>query len=312
MFLRQERNMAVAGVDALLSGLSALNGQMVGVNIARSKFTQLFAEWKKEDVRKERVKQAQVFSVVEDLPWMYKAVFKVQKWTTFFATMIWTMLLIMACVLGRASCVTLHCPLIEHIEFPSGPGGYDLDGIPKKTFIAWLDWKHRKHGINTKCFIAIHRNYTDVRFCPVIWLLRYLSFKRELGHEMTGPLFDVNLDSDKLQKRLKTLFKHAAKMARATKRAADKLRAAVIEKCSSHSIRRTFAQHGARCNAPDKVLQDVGRWQNIAHMTVCVGQGLLSRDEAIEESLDNVDSVRRVWFWRSYVRKSEGGEHMRR
>ena len=119
--------MACAGVDSLLSGTSALNGGFTGVKIAGGKFKDLFQEWLKKDAEDNGVRQAQAFSVKEDMPLTHNALFKVQKWTAFHATMTWTMFLSMAC------CVATYSPLIEHIEFPQGPNGCDKDGLPKKN-----------------------------------------------------------------------------------------------------------------------------------------------------------------------------------
>lgn len=138
LFLRTGRDLSYGGIHPVLSGLSSVNGQFAGHSISRTKMKPLLDKWKQDDKENGRTRQAQVFSVVDDQPILFRAVFAVKKWTKFFSVMIWTMFLVMACVLGRASCMTKFSPLIENIEFPEGSGGYDTDGFVSTNLIVIL------------------------------------------------------------------------------------------------------------------------------------------------------------------------------
>jgi hypothetical protein len=50
------------------------------------------------------------------------------------------------------------------------------------------DWKHRsKPNKNKPYVIRIHRNYLDSRFCPVLWLLKWLVF----SEIKSGPIYQT-------------------------------------------------------------------------------------------------------------------------
>ena len=53
------------------------------------------------------------------------------------------------------------------------------------------DWKWRSKGNKGKRYsIRIHRNYLDARFCPVLWLLKWLS----VSGIKSGPIFQTKVD----------------------------------------------------------------------------------------------------------------------
>ncbi len=149
----------------------------------------------------------------------------------------------MLLVIGRSSCMCKYCPLIEDIEFPNGPGGYEADRLPKKVHIPWTNWKSRKNHVGEKYFITIGRNYTDSRFCSVFWLMYMLALKKKHGDPITGPLFPIR-KLENFQKHLKTLFK-----------------ASGLPKCCSHcSVRQMASQWTIRCgiNTKNLLISDVG------------------------------------------------------
>lgn len=289
LYLRNERELAFGGIEALLSGLSALNGQYSGSNLDRKQMTSLLKEWKNTDIASGRTKQAPTFDIEKDLPKLFIACFKVRGWIYIDCVIMWATFLVMMAVIGRASCMSTYSPLIQDLEFPGGPGGYDIDGLPKCIHIPWRDWKHRK-DIRQKYFVTIYRNYTDPRFCPVFWLMYMLTLRKKRGDRMVGKLFPYK-DSNLFQRRLKTLFKKAG-----------------LNKCSSHSVRRTAGQWAIRCGVDLKVLVDVGRWIDFNEARRYVGQGQSAHRDAVHDSVDGKDPVGRVWFFRSGVRSTPGGE----
>lgn len=286
LYLRETRNLSHDTIDGFLSGLSSTNGQYAGTSIDRRKIRSVMEKWEGEDRQSGRKKQAPTFDMVKDLPRLFIACFKIRRWKYIDCVIMWTAFLIMLAVIGRSSCMSVYCPLIEDIEFPSGPGGYDSDRLPKKVHIAWRNWKSRKNRVGEKYYITIERNYTDSRFCPVWWLSYMLAMKKERGDRMTGPLFP-HRESETFQARLKTLFK-----------------AAGLKKCSSHSVRRTASQWAIRCGVDTKTLVDVGRWLDYNEVRKYVGQGGTAHQEAVDDSHDGKDPIGRVWFFRSAVRST--------
>jgi hypothetical protein len=58
-------------------------------------------------------------------------------------------------------------------------------------------------------------------------------------------------------------------------------------------------------------LVDIGRWLDFNEVRKYVGQGGTAHQEAVENSSDGKDPVGRVWFFRSAVRSTAGGEFYR-
>lgn len=207
LYLRETRALSYGTIDGFLSGLSSTNGQYAGTSIDRKKIGDLMKQWEEQDKQNGRTKQAPTFDIVKDLPLLFIACFKIRGWEYVDCVIMWTAFLIMLSVIGRSSCMSKYCPLIEDIEFPDGPGGYDTDRLPKKVHIPWRNWKSRKNHVGEKYFITIGRNYTDSRFCPVFWLMYMLALKKKHGDPMTGPLFPIR-KSENFQKRLKLSLIH--------------------------------------------------------------------------------------------------------
>jgi hypothetical protein len=293
MYLRNDRQLSHDTIDGLLAGLSAVNGQFAGTSIGRSNLKELMKNWDLHDNTTGRKKQAPAFDMRFDLPKIMCAVFSMLRYTDLARVTLWATILIMLSVMGRASCMSDYSPLIEHIEFPTECGGYDADGLPKVLYIPWTNWKGRKRGIGQKYFIAIPRNYTDPRFCPVFWLMKMLAMRKQLKLPLRGKLFPY-AKSKPLQTKLKNVFKKAG-----------------MPKFSSHSVRRTAAQWAAQCGADLKTIMDVGRWVDINVVRKYVGQGQADHTRLVAETTDGKDPIGFVWFFRTYVRASGGCEYMR-
>ncbi len=293
LYLRNERNLSFGSIDCLLSGLSSTNGHHAGSNIDRKKMSDLLKQWKESDSNGGRTKQAPAFDICKDLPNLFKACFKIRGWNYFDSVVMWAAFLIMMAAIGRSSCMSTYCPKIEHIEFPSGPAGYDRDRMPKRMYIAWTNWKSRKNRVGEKYYITIERNYTDQRFCPVFWLSYMLTLKQRSSDVLQGPLFPYK-DSRTFASRLKTLFNKAG-----------------LTKCSSHSVWRTAAQWAIRCGCDTKHVVDVGHWLDYNEVRKDIGQGDTAHQKAVEDSFDGKDPVGRVWFFRSAIRSTVGGEFHR-
>jgi hypothetical protein len=230
-YLREIRKLGHDTIDGTLAGLSSVNGQYAGSSIDRSTLRDLMNSWDNHNTRTGRKKQAPAFDMRFDLPKIYQAVFTIKKYSVLDRVTIWSTILVMIAVMGRASCMSDYSPLIEEVEYPSVSGGYDMDGLPKFLYIPWRNWKGRKRAIGEKYFLVVHRNYTDPRFCPVFWTLKMLTTRKERNRPLTGKLFPYE-NSVALRCKLKRIFVQAG-----------------MKEFSSHSYRQMAAQWAAQCGA---------------------------------------------------------------
>jgi hypothetical protein len=161
LYLRETRTLSYGTIDGFLSGLSSTNGQYAGTSIDWKKIGDLMKQWEEQDKQNGRTKQVPTFDMVKDLPLLFIACFKIHGWEYIDCVIMWTAFLIMLSVIGCSACMSKYCPLIEDIEFPDSPGGYDTDRLPKKVHIPWRNWKSRKNHVGEKYFIMIGRNYMD-------------------------------------------------------------------------------------------------------------------------------------------------------
>jgi hypothetical protein len=120
-----------------------------------------------------------------------------------------------------------------------------------------------------------------------------LTLKQRSGDVLQGPLFPYK-DSRTFASRLKTLFNKAG-----------------LTKYSSHSVRGTAAQWAIRCGCDTKHVVDVGHWLDYNEVRKYIGQGDTAHQEAVEDLIDGKDPVGRVWFFRSAIRSTVGGEFHR-
>jgi len=291
-YLRDIRKLAHDTISGTLAGLSSVNGQYAGSSIDRSTLRDLLNSWDAHDTITGRKKQAPAFDMRFDLPKIYRAVFTIKKYTALARVTMWVTILVMISIMGRGSCMSDYSPLIEEVEYPSESGGYDTDGFPKYLYIPWRNWKGRKRAVGEKYFLVVHRNYTDPRFCPVFWMLKMFTMRKECGQPLTGKLFPY-ADSKSLRSKLKKIFIHAG-----------------MKEFSSHSFRRTAAQWAAQCGADWRTIVDVGRWSDFNEARKYIGQGRSDHKRLIAEN-DGKDPIGHVWFFRTFVKGSDGCEYIR-
>lgn len=131
-------------------------------------------------------KESPTFDMVMYMPLIYTAVFNMRGWSFEYMLMSWTMILVAMCLMARAADITTYCPTIEDIELPVSENLWDVDGLPAWIDLGLRDWKWRSTKNKGKRYsIRCHRNYVDQRFCPVYFILLWLSYTGLT----TGPLF---------------------------------------------------------------------------------------------------------------------------
>ena len=137
---------------------------------------------------------AESFNPIDDFPRMWHAL-QEMPWSDLMKLMVWTMLLIQFSMLGRASCVTTYCPVLEHIELPGRDGDKKLwcvDGLPHVIYLFLTGSKGLK--FNQKYCMKVWRNLLGPKLgpnCivdPVSFLLKWISTLHSKGIT-TGPIF---------------------------------------------------------------------------------------------------------------------------
>ena len=116
------------------------------------------------------------FDVAVDCPKFYAAVWSMYGWGFERMLKCWTMFLIAMVLMARASDLTTFCPTVEDLVLPHDEDDWDSDGYPKWIDIGLRNWKWRsKKNKGKRYSMKAHRNYVDSKFCPVFWLLFWLS-----------------------------------------------------------------------------------------------------------------------------------------
>jgi hypothetical protein len=233
---------------------------------------------------------------------------------------VWCMFLISICMMARAADITQYCPCYEDIELPEGQHLWNLDGIPDWIELGLRDWKCRQKSNKGKRYgIRVHRNFLDVRFCPVHWLLVYLHYHNIAGSPQykdpnTGkllgrPLFQRETNDPKTREHVPT--GHPMIPADWT-HLTDRLWWTVgpglgnspsDRYCTNHSIRRSAAQWAGRCYAGEIAVRNNGRWRSMEILAIYMGQGHAAaagaRDQAGNGDGDVPawDPIEAIWYF---------------
>ena len=263
----------------------------------------VIAEWEDTDGNE----SSEGFDFVKDLPLMWSACWSMAGWG--YARMLetWVMLLISICLMGRASDVTTFCPLIEDTRLPPEQL-WGKDGYPLWIELGMRDWKWRSKKNKGKRYgVRLHRNTLDSRFCPVVWLLFWLSHT-----ELTeGPIFQKG-DGEALPEshwtrrttRLFTavnLYKPAVYEV-VTKKDGDgqpyRVRVKVQDAtgCTNHAIRRSAIQWCGRCLGNPLDGKNNGRWKTYEEMAGYHAQGAVDRSLLTEGG--GKDPIWGMWVWK--------------
>jgi hypothetical protein len=212
-------------------------------------------------------RRAPAFNPDEALPKLFCASFvqnTFPRWTK--KAKVWTRLLVMLALIARSSDVTDCCPKFETLKFPDDPMDFTPDGLPRCVQVCFTDWKGRPEWLKTQqsmCRIRLCANTKDLRHCPVHWLFKHWSIRKENGDPLeSGPILD-HVSSANNMLDLKELFL-----------------AAGLADCSSHSIRRSASQWARRCGADIVVIRNIGRWVAYSNLFLYIAEAeKISRDK---------------------------------
>jgi hypothetical protein len=204
-------------------------------------------------------RRAPAFSLDEALPKLFRALFVLNVFPTWAKKVrVWARLLVMIALIARSSDITDYCPKFETLKFPDDPVDFTPDGIPRYVEVCFTDWKGRPDWSKTQqpnYRIRLYANTKDLRYCPVHWLFKHWSLRKENGDILeSGPILD-HVSSAKNMTDLKKLF-----------------RAAGLGDCSSHSIRRSASQWARRCGADIVVIRNMGRWVGYANLFAYIAE----------------------------------------
>ena len=255
---------------------------------------------------------AEAFDMELTLPKLWKAVWALAGWSMLKRICCWAMFLVSCCIMARASCVTQFCPQIDTIKLPK-ERHWDKDGLPKYIIVFFTNWKSRKRANVGKSYsMKIHRNYLDVTYCPVTWLLYYLVYTE---HE-EGAIFQLsskgvfkNITESQWCGMTNHLFESAG--IRVNGKAANRTNgtpAVPSSGASNHSIRRSAAQWAGRCGAREMDVRNAGRWRTMVILAKYMGQGAIER-EAYEDDEDgpSEDPIFGMWVFKKVTTAGSGG-----
>ena len=174
-----------------------------------------------------------------------------------------------------------ECTLVKP-PGPARPNGRTqprFPAFPKFFDVAFTNWKHRKpkhRGL--KYYIRIWRNYLDVRFCPLSWLLLYVKYLKTEENRTTGRFFKA---------------KHAAFEAMLNHVFAN----GGFPEGTTHSLRRSTYQWAGRCNAQETEMKLAARHTAQSNSFVkYVADGYADASNFEDAGLP--DPIRKMWVWK--------------
>ena len=285
------RGNSYGSIDNQLSGVSSVMKQFSGRQLVRTELLgELLKNYQKEDEKFNRRVRAQPIDLETDLYIMHNTLYgKKCRLPMWKKHKLWAQFLVQKDTISRASCVTVHCPLIEEIELPRNILHYDSVGIPMHVKLAWRNWKGRRENVGEQRFIAIGRNLVEPMFCPVLALMRWLNILSSWGIK-DGKIFidDECKSSREYRESLRNWFKKC------------EVEGSKLHLCTSHSVRRTAAQWAARCGYDINRIMDIGRWRDVRVARFYVGVGTRDHDNALSEH-DGVDPIFSICMMKTYV-----------
>lgn len=200
------------------------------------------------------IKQAPSF-LMSELPILHSACMENPKKTGAVKKRTWAMFMLQLSVMGRASCVTDHCPKQGTVQYPQDPDEYGECNMPDWIRLTWLNWKLRKISYKGSPYpIRFHCSNieNEARFDIVFLLLDWFDYLHENGMANDDkPIFDVKCESYKGH--LKDMFDHAHVIT------GDKK----WLRYSSHSVRYSATLWAKMCGANLHIMKTVGRWSDL-------------------------------------------------
>lgn len=166
----------------------------------------------------------------------------------------WVMAMLQLNVMGRASCITKHCPLQKSVELPSedDENFSEGSGLPHWIRLTWTNWKSRNPSYEHSPYpIKFHCNRIEnqARFDIVYLLLDWMDFLDSNDrYDDDKKIFDVTADT--YEQHLKDVFDRAYEITGDDK----------WLEYSSHSVRYSGTLWARMCGADLHIMKRVGRW----------------------------------------------------
>ena len=220
----------------------------------------------------------------------------------------WVMFLMTWIMFARPSEIFHFCPSVESISIPMGVR-VDRDGLPPFLLMDLLQWKNRAIS-KGQYQIRIVRNYLNAKFCPVFWILYWLS----ISSLRCGPIVTKLISKDKAvpvsTRRVmtdKAMFVYEDdnhKTTAITQPIMEKVFLKAFKSCgypsaTMYTIRKTATMWGARCGAKQYSLLATGRWRSASnHFQSYVKAGCSDADRFDDKSMD---PVRKIWVYHENV-----------
>jgi hypothetical protein len=183
--MQHMRNGALTGgtIRVYVGGLLSMFNWLGMVIVLSTQSRAIISQWEHQDGHDSTAS----FDMVTDLPKLHAVCWSMKGWAEAKILLCWTMFLVAMCLMARASDVTEFCPLAEDIELPPRHL-WDQDGKPSHIIVVLRDWKHRSEPNKGKPYkMRIWRNYMNPQYCPMFYLLKWLSF----SGIKSGPIFQM-------------------------------------------------------------------------------------------------------------------------
>ena len=275
------RGLKFNAIAALLSSIGTLAteaGCEDKVSIMKDpNVSKLLNLWEDSD----ELESANPFDIVTGIKKMYESCFNMSHWSMQTKIKNWAWVLFTICVIGRASCVSQYCPLIEDMMFPDELADYDKDNLPKYIAVGFRHWKGRPSKFDHKpYYIYLHRNYLDPRACPVFWLCMHLMYlDRVVGPIFCKPDGLPYKDSSSFRRMVQRIFNVS------------------MMDCTPHSLRRTAFQWAGRCNGTlDKIKMVARHVMKSCYFVIYMQEGFEMTEKF--DLRNEEDPVYSFWVWK--------------
>ena len=205
-----------------------------------------------------------------------------------------------------------YCPRIENLRLPAGESNF-TNGIPNYLILGLYDFKWRSAEAvkNGPYEMLLHRNFLNAKYCPVLWLLRWIS----ISGITQGPLFPMLASNHAVVECDKVVKMHRKKgpeaqyyvkgthgtakpvLANMTQSMLHTINVNIFERAGyfgicNRSIRKTSAKWMAQCGAPEWQIKNAGRWKSNTFQKY-LDEGFFDTGLAPHEM-----PIRKLWVWR--------------
>ena len=193
----------------------------------------------------------------------------------------WVMMMLQLNVMGRASCITTHCPLQKEVEYPPMEDGYFTGStLPHWIRLVWRNWKSRNiRFVDAQYPIRFHSNTIEnqARFDIVYLLLDWFNYLETNGlADDDKKIFDITAAT--YEQHVKIVFDRAYEITGDEK----------WLEYSSHSIRYSGTLWARMCGADLHIVKRVGRWAALEILLQYMADGDREGTPAIVEQIKKI------------------------